>query len=116
MGLTAGQRKRAAKEARKLASEICGGRAPALDPYSYCGCAAGEIVKRLLGIPEITSDGEEDPAWCLAREIDQVLPESDPPRYWDEGIVSAGLRHSLPLLALADALDAPAPPTAEPAP
>lgn len=46
MTLTKSQRRKLAKAARELAMEFAEGRGPELNPYSFCGCAAGETVRR----------------------------------------------------------------------
>lgn len=107
--LTKAQRKRLAHEARKLASEIIDGRAPHLNPDSYCGCAIGTLVKR--GLPSRWSNvsTHNDPFYLLAVAIDMHLPAP-----WMEGlgIVSRDLQEHgpealpFPLLALADELEA----------
>lgn len=114
--LTMPERKRLAREARKLATECAEGTAPAFDPTSYCGCAIGEILARTGSRPSPESE-TVNKAWHLAVEIDGMLPDEQ--AIGGMGLVSNALidygdydgvsMHSavvFPLLALADALEA----------
>jgi hypothetical protein len=72
--LTAAQRTRLAREARKLAMECVEGTAPTLDQSSYCGCAIGEVLARTGNRPVCDPrTGIGNDAWHLAIQIDELF-------------------------------------------
>lgn len=121
--MNAALRKKLAREARNLAEECINGTAPTMNPREYCGCAIGEIVKRTIGVRPRSlwrlakrNAAKRMVAWELARDIDCLLPDDERVRLGKEGLVSAAVRRAVvssdyticavPLLALADALEA----------
>lgn len=54
MTLTKKDKRKLAKAARELAGEYAEGRGPALNPDSYCGCGAAEVVRRSAILPQTT--------------------------------------------------------------
>lgn len=94
--LTDAQKKRLAREARKLADKFAVGLGPRLDNFTWCGCGIGCVMKA-AGIR---------PEYPRAMYLDDLVQ-----RNWmteatyqaEDGNPSAMV---FPLLALADALEA----------
>lgn len=105
--LNAKQLRALAREARKLASDVCEGTAPEFNPNDYCGCAIGALVYRALGVRVLMGAEDNFTTYNLAVAIDEHLPDYQRKL----GIVSRELQDNgpdalpFPLHALADELD-----------